>query len=276
LRWLQQQGILREPVQLKDKRLLLPDGNTVVNDLEDRTAREAIRPLLADSLRTTLLHGGFFLGPQAFYRRLKNMSAEERARINMTNIRFVNELYGDERLKRLQRRNARFVNTVFSATLMGAGISDQLDSGQVLSGVGGQYNFVVQGHELEGARSILLLRAWRERGGEASSNIVWRYGHTTIPRHLRDIYVTEYGVADLRGKTDAECIAAMLNICDSRFQQELLTEAQQAGKISASHVIPEMFRYNTPERLQQVRQQYAELLPTFPLGSEFDRTEQAL
>jgi hypothetical protein len=36
LRRLQQQGILREPVQLKEKRLLLPDGNTVVNDLEDR------------------------------------------------------------------------------------------------------------------------------------------------------------------------------------------------------------------------------------------------
>lgn len=276
LRWLQQQGILREPVQLKEKRLLLPDGNTVVNDLEDRTAREAIRPLLADNLRTTLLHGGFFLGPQAFYRRLKNMSAEERARINMTNICFVNELYGDERLKRLQRRNARFVNTVFSATLLGTGISDQLESGQVLSGVGGQYNFVVQGHELEGARSILLLRAWRERGGEASSNIVWNYGHTTIPRHLRDIYVTEYGVADLRGKTDAECIAAMLKISDSRFQQELLTQAQQAGKIGADYKIPEVYRYNTPERLQEVKQQYAELLPTFPLGSDFDRTEQAL
>ena len=127
-----------------------------------------------------------------------------------------------------------------------------------------------------GTSSILLLRAWRERGGEASSNIVWNYAHTTIPRHLRDIYVTEYGVADLRGKTDAECIAAMLKICDSRFQQDLLKQAQQAGKISADHVIPEAFRYNTPERLQQVKQQYAELLPMFPLGSDFDRIEQTL
>ena len=35
-------------------------------------------------------------------------------------------------------------------TLLGAGVADQLEGGQVLSGVGGQYNFVVQGHALEG------------------------------------------------------------------------------------------------------------------------------
>ncbi len=60
------------------------------------------------------------------------------------------------------------------------------------------------------------MRATRSKGGEVTSNIVWRYGHTTIPRHLRDIVVTEYGVADLRGKTDSEVIAAMLAICDTR------------------------------------------------------------
>ena len=37
--------------------------------------------------------------------------------------------------------------------------------------------------------------------------------------------VTEYGVADLRGRTDEECIAALLNISDSRFQEPLLARA---------------------------------------------------
>ena len=50
----------------------------------------------------------------------------------------------------------------------------------------------------------------RQAGAKVQSNIRWRYGHETIPRHLRDIVVTEYGVADLRGKSDAEVIAAML------------------------------------------------------------------
>ena len=111
-----------------------------------------------------LVHGGFFLGPQAFYQRLREMPLEQRARFAMTRISFINELYGQEDLKRRQRRDARFVNTVFGMTLLGAGVADQLEDGRVLSGVGGQYNFVAQGHALEGGRSILLLRSWRESG----------------------------------------------------------------------------------------------------------------
>ena len=276
LAWLAAQGIVSEPVGLRDGRLVFVDGTTVVNDTEDRVAREALRKRLAPSLRTTLLHGGFFLGPSAFYRRLASMSDGERERINMTRISFVNDLFGNETLKRVQRRNARFVNTVFSATLMGAGISDQLESGQVLSGVGGQYNFVAQAHELASARSVLMLRAWRERAGEASSNLVWSYGHATIPRHLRDVFVTEYGIADLRGKSDSECIAAMLNIADSRFQAELLDVAIKAGKISADHAIPEWHRHNTPERLAALYRQHRDAMPRFPLGTDFDKVEQRL
>ena len=66
-----------------------------------------------------------------------------------------------------------------------------------------------------------------------SSNVVTGYGHTTIPRHLRDVAITEYGIADLRGKTDAECIAAMIDIADSRFQEKLLSDAKRANKIDS-------------------------------------------
>ena len=83
----------------------------------------------------------------------------------MTRISYINELYGQEELKRLQRRDARFINSAIMVTLLGAGVADQLEGGSVLSGVGGQYNFVAQGHALEGARSILILRSWRESGG---------------------------------------------------------------------------------------------------------------
>jgi acyl-CoA hydrolase len=166
--------------------------------------------------RAGRVHGGFFLGPQAFYQRLREMPLAQRAQFAMTRISFINELYGQEALKRRQRRDARFINTAFGMTLLGAGVADQLEDGRVLSGVGGQYNFVAQGHALEGGRSILLLRSWREAGGEVSSNLFWTYGHCTIPRHLRDIVVTEYGIADLRGQTDSEVIARLLAISDSR------------------------------------------------------------
>ncbi len=223
-----------------------------------------------------LVHGGFFLGSRAFYQGLRDLPPAQRDAIRMTRIGYVNHLYGDEALKREQRRDARFVNTIFTATLLGAGVADQLDDGRVLSGVGGQYNFVSQAHELAGARSILLLRSWRERGNEVASNIVWRYGHVTIPRHLRDIVVTEYGIADLRGRNDREVIEAMLAITDARFIDGLVQQAQAAGKLPAGFRVPAHWRRNTPERLQALARGREACFPAFPLGCDFDATEQDL
>lgn len=222
------------------------------------------------------VHGGFFLGPRSFYERLRELPQSKLREFNMTRISYINELYGQEQLKRLQRIDARFINTVFTMTLLGAGVADQLEDGRVLSGVGGQYNFVAQGHALEGARSMLILRSWRESGGDVSSNIVWEYGHCTIPRHLRDIVVTEYGIADLRGKSDAAVIEALLNISDSRFQPGLIEQAQKVGKLPKDFRLDPRFADNTPQRLQAIAARHPNLFPEYPLGCDFTAIERDL
>ena len=278
LRQLKRFGIFRHDVEKHGDELVLPNDIRVANDLDDRATREALKAVFGEELAGgVVMHGGFFLGPQAFYARLREMDAASRAAINMTHISFINHLYGDETLKRLQRQDARFVNTAFTVTLLGAAVADQVEDGRVLSGVGGQYNFVSQAHELEGARSILMVRAWRERAGEAMSNVLFRYGHNTIPRHLRDVVVTEYGVADLRGKTDEEVVMAMLNVADSRFQVELMEQAQAAGKLRRDYQIPESYRRNNPEHLHEIAERHGDkAFPTFPLGSDFNDVEQRL
>jgi hypothetical protein len=225
-----------------------------------------------------VLHGAFFLGPKSFYRALCEMTPEQIALIQMMPVSFTNELYGDEDAKRRARIDARFVNNAMMATLLGAAVSDGLEDGQVVSGVGGQYNFVAQAFALEGARSILTLDATRLSGGKVQSNIRWRYGHETIPRHLRDIVVTEYGVADLRGKSDAETVAAMLQVADSRFQDELMRQAKDARKLPGSFQIAHAFRDNYPERIALALRPAREagLLPLFPFGSDFTDVEQRL
>lgn len=274
--WLIGSGLLRGDVQLEDGWLHLPDGNRVPADLSDSQTQACLLPGLGSARGGVVLHGGFFLGPEAFYRRLRELDEPERQRFAMTGIRYINELHGEEALKRLQRRDARFINTVFTMTLLGAGVADQLEDGRVLSGVGGQYNFVAQAHALEDARSILLLRSWRESAGEVSSNIVWEYGHTTIPRHLRDIVVSEYGIADLRGKTDAQVIEALLSISDSRFQPGLIEQARQAGKLPADFHLDPRFTHNLPERLERLRADHSSLFAEYPLGSDFSTVEQDL
>lgn len=225
-----------------------------------------------------VLHGGFFLGPQAFYRALRDMPASDRAKFQMQAISGINELYGDEAAKRAARVDARFINTAMMATLLGAVISDGLEDGRVVSGVGGQYNFVAQAFALEGARSVITLPSVRGAGRKTASNILWSYGHGTIPRHLRDIVITEYGVADLRGRTDRDVIVALLKIIDSRFQQALLEKAKQSGKLERGYVLPEAFRRNTPERIAQalLPLKAAGLAPMLPFGSDFDALEESL
>lgn len=197
-----------------------------------------------------LLHGAFMLGPRAFYRELRAMPDAERALFRMMPVSFTNDLLGSEwELKIAQRRDARFINSAMLATLGGALVSDGLADGRVVSGVGGQYNFVAQAHSLPGGRSLIALRATRDNHGRLESNIRFGYGHVTIPRHLRDIVLTEYGVADLRGRSDAEVAAAMLDIADSRFQPGLLAEAQRAGKLRADYRIRDEHCRNLPEVL---------------------------
>ncbi len=103
-------------------------------------------------------------------------------------------------------------------------------------------------------------------------------GHETIPRHLRDVFVTEYGVADTKGKSDADVIAALLGVADSRFQAELARQAKDAGKLPKSFEIPAAHRENFPERIGRALKPAREagLLPSFPFGSDFTDTEQRL
>ncbi len=233
--------------------------------------------ILTRAVDGIILHGAFFLGPKSFYRALREMSEEDRARICMMPVSFTNEIFGDEGTKRAVRLDARFVNSTMMVTLLGAAVSDGLDDGQVVSGVGGQYNFVAQAFALDGARSILALESTRP-GRTVQSNIRWAYGHETIPRHLRDVFITEYGVADVRGKSDADVIAAMLAISDSRFQDQLARAARDAGKLAKNYEIPRENRYNTPERIASALKPAREagLLPTFPFGSDFTEVEQRL
>ncbi|BBO74984.1 hypothetical protein DSCW_24010 [Desulfosarcina widdelii] len=274
--WLQRFGIFRSDLSLA--------GDTIRNhtrswpaDLSRAENRERVaRDCLGTRLENgTVCQAAFFIGPRQFYDSLNAMSERERKLFCMTGVNKVNQLYGDERLRRLQRKDGRFVNAGMMVTLLGAVTSDCLECGNVISGVGGQYNFVSMAHALDDGRLIMMIRSTRCKGSKVLSNIVFNYGHVTIPRHLRDIVVTEYGIADLRGKSDEEVIKAMLNIADSRFQEGLLAQAKQTGKISRDYRIPEAFRHNTPARLEKLLVPYRRqrFFRAFPFGSDFTEEE---
>jgi acyl-CoA hydrolase len=275
---LQGAGVLRSECRFEAGSIISPEGVRLDADLANPQSRAALAAAcLGLELRGgTVMHAGFLLGPRAFYAALSALPESERRLFDMRGVGYINQLYGDDLpLRVAQRCHARFVNTTMMLTTLGAAISDGLADGRVVSGVGGQYNFVSMAHALPGARSILCVRSTRRKDGQLSSNVITSYGHCTIPRHLRDIAITEYGIADLRGRTDGECIAAMIDIADSRFQEQLLREARRANKIDASYRIPASRRHNTPERLEQAfaAQRRAGLFSEYPFGTDLTPEE---
>jgi len=73
-------------------------------------------------------------------------------------------------------------------------------------------------------------------------------------------------------------IAALINIADSRFQEELLRQAQAAGKIARDYRIPESCRNNTPEALEKrlAPHRRAGLFSEYPFGTDFTSEEIVL
>ena len=280
LAFLSRFGIFKPGVVMAGDHLVL-DGVPLPNDLVGEAQFDAICKILLGARLTggISMTGGFFLGPNDFYERLRSMPPQQLDKIDMTRIDFINQLYGhaagDSGLKRAQRIKGRFMNTTMIVTLMGAAASDALDTGQVVSGVGGQYNFVAMAHALHDGRSILMLRATHDNQDGLRSSIVWSYGNVTIPRHLRDIVITEYGVADLRGQVDSEVVKRLIAVADSRFQPELVRQAQAHGKLPADYQLPMRYRDNLPDRLDAKLHPWSQaaLLPAYPFGTDMTADE---
>lgn len=225
------------------------------------------------------LHGAFFLGSKSFYEWLRTLSEDDFAGLSMTRVSKVNDLYDAHELAlRKQRKNARFFNTCMQMSLLGGAASETLSNGNVVSGVGGQYNFVAMSHELPDSYSVLMMKSTREKLGKRESNIVWSPPQLTISRHLRDVVITEYGIAFLKGQSDAECVKRLLMICDAEFQDELLETAKKNKKIDPTWQIPDIARTNTPAKIKA----FAEMargrgqFKVFPFGSDFSPAEEKL
>lgn len=232
----------------------------------------------ADERDDAVIHAGFFIGSGRFYEKLRCLDENERRRISMQPISYVNTLSGEEQRKRLQRSNARFVNETMMVTLLGAAASDALEDGRIVSGVGGQFDFVSMAHSLQGAHSILMCRARRDHKGVARSNIRWALANATVPRHHRDIFVSEYGIAATRGRPDEQVIDAILSIADAGFRAKLLRAAKAAGKVAAGYAPAADTANNTPEAIQAVfdRDDVRTFFPAYPLGTELTTEEQDL
>ena len=120
-----------------------------------------------------------------------------------------------------QNDNMVAINSALQVDLLGQAASDTIGSTQ-FSGVGGQVDFVRGASRSKGGRAILAFPS--TAGGGKYSRIVPRLDEgaaVTTSRYDIHYVVTEYGIADLRGKSVAERAESLINIAHPDFRDAL-------------------------------------------------------
>jgi len=123
------------------------------------------------------------------------------------------------------------INAALAVDIHGQVVADTRD-GEQFSGIGGHEDFVSGSGLQLSDRSILCLPSTYRAGEAVHSRIVpWFAAGTVIttPRHHVDAIVTEYGVAELQGKTVHQRGEALAAVAHPDFRDRLLEAAERAS-----------------------------------------------
>ena len=115
---------------------------------------------------------------------------------------------------------------------MGQVVSDTIGTRQ-FSGVGGQVDFVrgaAMAHDEKAKAIIAMPSVAVKKDGTKISKIVPFINHgaaVTTSRHDTDYIVTEYGIAEMVGKTMKDRARSLINIAHPDFRDELKAEFEK-------------------------------------------------
>jgi len=128
------------------------------------------------------------------------------------------------------------INACLQVDFLGQVVSDTIGTNQ-FSGVGGQVDFV-RGVAMSldglGKAIIAIASTTTLKNGKMISKIVPYIDHgaaVTTSRHDVDYIVTEYGIAEMKGKSLKERARALINIAHPNFRNELTKEYEKRFNI---------------------------------------------
>lgn len=140
----------------------------------------------------------------------------------------LDHIHSVERIASLS--NVISINGGVQLDLMGQENAESAGTRQ-LSGIGGQMDFLEGAFRSKGGKGFICINSSRlTKDGQRKSNIVTSIsGGSTVsaPRTAVQYVATEYGVADLSGKSLRERAEAMASIAHPDFREELLRYAAE-------------------------------------------------
>lgn len=165
---------------------------------------------------------GFLMGSQKLYDFVNNNPGVELHPIDYVNNPFIIA----------QNDNMVSVNSALQVDLMGQVNAESIGAKQ-FSGTGGQVDFVRGASMSNGGRSIIAMPSTAAKG--TISKIVMHLDEgsaVTTSRNDVDYVVTEFGIAELKGKTLRERARSLIEIAHPDFREELRKKAlEKFGKL---------------------------------------------
>jgi acyl-CoA hydrolase len=160
---------------------------------------------------------GFVMGSDALYRHV-----DDNPEVAFLDIEFVNN-------PTVIAKNSRVtsINSALQIDLSGQVCADSIGH-QIYSGVGGQVDFVLGATYSDQGRSIIALPSTAQRGGLSRLVTTLAAGAGVVTTRAQvDYVVTEYGVAELRGRSLAQRTADLIGIAHPDFRESLAREARE-------------------------------------------------
>jgi 4-hydroxybutyrate CoA-transferase len=160
----------------------------------------------------------FLMGTKALYRFVDDNPMVELRPVDYTNDTAV--------IRRFSRMVA--INSAIEVDVTGQVVADSIGS-RFYSGVGGQMDFIRGAALAPQGRAIIALPSTAAGGtvSRISPMLQEGAGVVTTRAHVRTV-VTEYGVAELHGRTVGERARALIAIAHPDFRDELMTRARMA------------------------------------------------
>lgn len=126
-----------------------------------------------------------------------------------------------------QNDNLISVNSCIEIDLLGQVVSDTIGLNQ-FSGIGGQVDFVRGATMSKGGKSIMAMPS-SAKGGTISKIVPKLTDYSAVATTRNDVnyVVTEYGIAQLKGKSNRERARALINVAHPNFREELAKEYER-------------------------------------------------
>jgi acyl-CoA hydrolase/RimJ/RimL family protein N-acetyltransferase len=238
---------------------LVPDGatiqagigripNAILSALRNRSDLGVHTEMFSDGLmdltklgvitgkRKTLCEGkmvtSFLMGSAALYRW-----AHENPLLEMHPSDFTNDPF-------VIAKNSRMIalNSALSVDLTGQVAADTV-GGRFFSGIGGQVDFMRGAARSPGGKPIIALPSTAVGGSKSRIVSVLEAGAGVVTSRGDVHYiVTEYGIAQLWGKSVRERAAALVEIAHPDFRAELLNDAKARHYVLPDHPLPNLQR----------------------------------